>query len=214
MDYQAAVCTLHRLGVESSIKWAVKTKPVVCLVSLCTWGIMGPKADWNAMTKRSKAKKSNGGGLSLAGLFRPQVIGIVILVAGLVTLLSLIPGERGSMMGPWIALLEQGVGWGVWLMPVAFFGLGVWLIRLGLGRNSAADWEELAGALVLFVFGLAFVHLLAGGDEPGALAAAGGGGGYLGYTISRLLVSWFGTLATAIILVTLLVVGLVVMLPM
>ena len=166
------------------------------------------------MTKRKKSGRSNGGGLDLRGLFRPQVVGILMLIAGIVTLLSLIPGERGTVMGPWIALLQQGVGWGVWLMPVAFFALGVWLIRLGLGRNSAADWEALAGTLVLFVFGLAFVHLLAGGDEPGALAAKGEGGGYLGYTISRLLQSWFGTLATAIILITLLVIGLVVILPM
>ena len=166
------------------------------------------------MTKRSKARKPNGGGLDLSGVFRPQVIGILLLVVGLVTLLSVIPGERGSVMGPWIALLRQAVGWAVWLMPLVFLGLGVWLIRLGLGRDSAADWEELAGALVLFVFGLALLHLLAGGDEPGALAADGNGGGYLGYTISRLLVSGFGTLAAAIILATLLVVGLVIILPM
>jgi S-DNA-T family DNA segregation ATPase FtsK/SpoIIIE len=166
------------------------------------------------MTKRSKAKKPKGGGLDLGSIIRPQVIGILSLIVGLVTLLSLIPGERGSMMGPWIAVLQQAVGWGVWLMPVVFFGLGVWLVRLGLGRNSAADWEELVGALVLFVFGLAFLHLLAGNNEPQALAAEGGGGGYLGYTISRLLVSWFGTLAAGIILVTLLVVGLIVILPM
>src|SRR5512136_1444307 len=140
------------------------------------------------MTKRSKTKKPNGGGLDLGGVFRPQVVGILLLVVGLVTLLSLIPGERGSMMGPWIALLQQAVGWAVWLMPVVFFALGVWLIRLGLGRNSAADWEELVGAVILFVFGLALVHLLAGGDDPRALAAEGEGGGYLGYTISRLLV--------------------------
>jgi len=166
------------------------------------------------MTKRSKAKRPNGGGLDPSGVFRPQVIGILLLVVGLVTLLSVIPGERGSVMGPWIALLRQAVGWAVWLMPLVFLGLGVWLIRLGLGRNSAAEWEELVGALILFVFGLALLHLLVGGDEPGALAAEGNGGGYLGYAISRLLVSWFGTLAAAIILVTLLVVGLIIILPM
>jgi len=166
------------------------------------------------MTKRSKAKRPNGGGLDPSGVFRPQVIGILLLVVGLVTLLSVIPGERGSVMGPWIALLRQAVGWAVWLMPLVFLGLGVWLIRLGLGRNSAAEWEELVGALILFVFGLALLHLLVGGDEPGALAAEGNGGGYLGYAISRLLVSWFGTLAAAIILVTLLIVGLIVILPM
>jgi len=166
------------------------------------------------MAKKSRARKSNRGGLDLGNLFRPQIVGILVLVVGLVTLLSLIPGERGSMMGPWITLLRQGFGWGVWLMPVVFFGLGVWLIRLGLGRNSAADWEALVGTLVLFVFGLALLHLLAGGDKLRELAEKSGGGGYLGYSISQLLVSGFGTLATAIILAALLVVGLIVILPM
>ena len=166
------------------------------------------------MAKRSRAKKPSGGGFDLGSIFRPQIIGILFVVVGIVTLLSLIPGERGRMMGPWITLLQQAVGWGLWLMPLVFCGLGVWLIRLGLGRNSAADWEQLVGALILFVFGLALLHLLTGGDEPRALAAEGGGGGYLGYAISRFLISGFGALAAGIILVALLVVGLIVILPM
>ena len=165
------------------------------------------------MTKRSKAKKPSGW-LDLGSIFRPQVIGIGFLLAGIVTLLTLIPGQRGSMMGPWIKLLQQAVGLGAWLMPVVFIALGIWLIRLGLGRNSDSAWEDLVGAAILFVSGLAFLHLLAGGDEPRALAVEGGGGGYLGYAISHLLVSWFGDLAAGIILAALLLVGLIIILPM
>ena len=163
------------------------------------------------MTKRSKAKKPSGW-LDLGSIFRPQVIGIGFLLAGIVTLLTLIPGQRGSMMGPWIKLLQQAVGLGAWLMPVVFIALGIWLIRLGLGRNSDSAWEDLVGAAI-HSCQLAFLHR----DwrrRPRALAVEGGGGGYLGYAISHLLVSWFGELAAGIILAALLLVGLIIILPM
>jgi S-DNA-T family DNA segregation ATPase FtsK/SpoIIIE len=165
------------------------------------------------MTKSKSRSRKSSGGLDLSGLFRPEFIGILLVLVALITLLSLIPFERGKIMEPWVAFLRQAVGWGVWLMPVVFAGVGVGLIRLGLKRTSEIHVEEWVGALLLFVFGLALVHLVAGGDEPRALAAEGNGGGYLGYGVSRLLISWFGTLAATIIVVTAAAGGLFLLLP-
>ena len=161
---------------------------------------------------RSKSKKSGGNGRGLSGALRLEVIGILLVLAGILTLLSLVPVERGLMMEEWIGLLRRAVGWGVWLMPIGFGGTGLWLIYLGLGREPVMEREKLWGAGLLFVLGLALLHLIAGGDNPRAFADEGQGGGYLGYGLSRLLVSGFGTPAAAIILGTLSMVSLMMLL--
>jgi S-DNA-T family DNA segregation ATPase FtsK/SpoIIIE len=143
---------------------------------------------------------------------RPEIIGILLLLVALLTLLSLIPVERGTLMEAWIGLLQMAVGWGVWLLPIGFAGVGLWLIFLGLGREVNIETEKPVGALLLFLFGLALLHLLAGGDAPQAMADSGGGGGYVGYGISRLLVSGLGTPAAALVLVTLAIISLIMML--
>lgn len=159
------------------------------------------------MTKRS-GKKRTGSGLDLSGSLRPEMIGILLLLVGLLTLLSLIPMERGALMDGWISLLQAGVGWGVWLMPVGFGAVGLWLIFTGLGRELSIDPERPWGVLFLFVFGLALLHLLVGGAEPRLLAAEGGGGGYLGYFLGQLLASGLGRPAAILVLVVLSVVSL------
>ena len=144
----------------------------------------------------------------MSGILRPEVGGILLLLVALLTLLSLIPVERGVVMQRWIDLLRLGVGWGVWLMPVFFVGLGLWLIFRGLDRELGVERERPVGAVLLFVLLLALVHLVAGGDEPQTLAAQGDGGGYLGYAVSNLLVSALGTPATVLVLVTLSIISL------
>ena len=111
------------------------------------------------MAKRSKAKKS-GSGLDLDGFLRPEFLGILLLLLALLTLLSLVPVERGAAMEGWIVLLERGFGWGAWLMPVWFAAVGLWLVFVGLEREMYIRPEKAWGALFLFVFGLALLHLL------------------------------------------------------
>jgi S-DNA-T family DNA segregation ATPase FtsK/SpoIIIE len=159
------------------------------------------------MAKKSSRKKS-GGGLDLSGSLRPEIAGILLLLVALLTLLSLIPVERGVLMQQWIDLLRLGVGWGVWLMPICFVGLGLWLIFRGLGRELGVERERPVGAVFLFVLVLALAHLIASGDDSQALAAQGDGGGYLGYALSNLLVSALGTPATVLVLVTLFIISL------
>jgi S-DNA-T family DNA segregation ATPase FtsK/SpoIIIE len=165
------------------------------------------------MAKKGGGKKK-GSGIDLGNPLRPELIGSLFLLIALLTLLSLIPLERGSLMEGWIQLLEMGVGWGVWLMPIGFGAVGLWLIFVGLGRELSIEREKPWGALLLFVFGLALLHLIAGGENPQALADEGGGGGYLGYGLSRLLTSALGTPATVLVLVTLSIISLMMLLGM
>jgi len=143
---------------------------------------------------------------------RPEIAGILLLLLALLTLLSLIPVERGALMEGWIQLLRQGVGWGVWLMPIGFGGVGLWLVFVGLGREIPIEREKPWGALLLFLLGLALLHLVAGGDDPQALAARGGGGGYVGYGLSRLLILALGTVGAWLVLAALSIISLMMLL--
>jgi S-DNA-T family DNA segregation ATPase FtsK/SpoIIIE len=166
------------------------------------------------MAKRSSRSKKKGGGLDLGDSLRPEIFGILLLLVALLTLLSLIPVERGAVMDEWVGLLQSAVGWGVWLMPIGFGGVGLWLIFVGLGRELSIEPEKPWGALLLFLFGLALLHLMAGGDDPLYLAAQGEGGGYVGYGLSQLLVLGLGTPAAVLVLVTLSIVSLMMLLGM
>ncbi len=143
---------------------------------------------------------------------RPEIVGILLLLLALLTLLSLIPVERGALMEGWIRLLRQGVGWGVWLMPIGFGGVGLWLVFMGMGRELAIEREKPWGALLLFLLGLALMHLIAGGDDPQALAAAGQGGGYAGYGLSQLLIRALGTVGAWLVLAAFSIISLMMLL--
>ena len=159
------------------------------------------------MAKRSTGKKP-AKGFNLRASLRPEIIGILLLLLALLTLLSLIPVERGAIMQRWIDLLRLGVGWGAWLLPIGCAGVGLWLIFVGLGREPEIEPEKPWGALFLYILGLALLHLLASGGDPKVLAAEGGGGGYLGYAVSGVLVSGLGMIAAVLVLVTLSVISL------
>jgi DNA segregation ATPase FtsK/SpoIIIE, S-DNA-T family len=163
------------------------------------------------MTKRRTTKKKTGG-LDLGGTLKPEIWGILLLLIGLLTLLSLIPVERGALMENWIGLLEQAVGWGVWLMPIGFGAVGMWLIFAGLGRQVNVEREKPWGGALLFFLTLALLHMIAGGEDPLQTAARGEGGGYVGYGLSQLLVSGLGTPGAWLVLVTLSMVSLIMLL--
>ena len=162
--------------------------------------------------KRTSRKKSSR--KDLGESLRPEYLGILLLLLALLTLLSLVPVERGALMEGWIGLLELSVGWGVWLLPIGFAAVGLWLIFVGLGRELEIEPEKPWGALLLFLFGLTLLHLIAGGEDLRALAAEGDGGGYLGYALSNLLVSGLGTPATILVLVALSIISLIMVLGM
>jgi S-DNA-T family DNA segregation ATPase FtsK/SpoIIIE len=164
------------------------------------------------MAKRGSSRGKRPGGLDLSGSLRPEILGILLLLLALLTLLSLVPVERGAVMEGWITLLQRAVGWGVWLLPIGFGGLGLWLVFVGLGRELVIEREKPWGALLLFLLGLGLLHLIAGGDSPRALAAEGLGGGYVGYWLSELLVTALGTPATVLVLVTLSMISLMMLL--
>jgi S-DNA-T family DNA segregation ATPase FtsK/SpoIIIE len=99
-------------------------------------------------------------------------------------------------------------------MPIGFAAVGLWLVFVGLDRNPELEREKPLGALLLFLLGLALLHLIAAGEAPELLALEGGGGGYVGYALSQSLVSALGTAGAALVLVTLSIISLMMLLGM
>ncbi|HNS50974.1 MAG TPA: DNA translocase FtsK [Anaerolineae bacterium] len=164
-----------------------------------------------ASRSRRKPKKSTSG-FDLRTLLRPEAIGISLLVLALLTVLSLIPGQRGDILEWWVRLLKLVAGWGHWLMPLWFAVLGLWLVFVGFGRRPDVDPEQPVGGASLYILVLALLHMLAGRPDPAAVETAGRGGGYLGKAVSDALIWGFAEVGAAIILAALSIVSLLLLL--
>ena len=116
-----------------------------------------------------------------APLIAPQtarsILGIVLLVAGAVTLIALLlPGE--GILNRYVNdLLKPAFGQGAWLLGVLLVVAGVLVER---GTRVQRGWVALTlGGLLVFVAGEGLIHLLSGRGDDGregllALRQAGG----------------------------------------
>ncbi len=134
-------------------------------------------------------------------------VGILLALTGLLTLLSLVSGQSGSLTGWWISLLGRVVGWGVYLLPPALIGVGIWLILRNVDRLPAISAARLSGITLLFLNLLAWLHLIAGGGWE--LARQGVGGGYLGALGEMTLVAGLGRAGAVIALLAWLLIAIV-----
>ena len=137
------------------------------------------------------------------------MVGIALLALALLTLLSLASPSRGALTEGWLHLLRLAFGWGVYLTPLMFGAVGLWLLRTESGREPQVAWEKVVGAALLFALGLALTHSFSAAEDPGALAAEGGGGGYLGWLVNWALVSSLGDLGAFIVIAALASIALI-----
>jgi len=144
-----------------------------------------------------------------------ELTGFGVLVLAVITLLSLLSVTSGAISDRWATLLRQLFGWGAIPVTVGIGWLGVLLLIGGLRDESelphatgtSLRWDLVIGVELLFVAGLALLHLVAGGDEPLEMARAGSGGGLVGWGISTLLLEALGKLIASGFLVLLVMAG-------
>ncbi len=108
--------------------------------------------------------------------------GVGLLVAGLLTLASLI-WPAGSALHPWASFWQRALGWGLWLFPLwlLFFGAGILFRRSE--RLLLLNLERTIGLLVVYTGVLVGLHLpwsAAGQEAMWQAASQGRGGGYVG----------------------------------
>lgn len=155
--------------------------------------------------RRSKSKKKT----TPSPRFRGEIVGLLLVALAVVTLLSLLSVSQGSITQTWLNLLFKSIGYGTYITPLIFGAVGLWAMLASIGRKPQIEPEKPVGVVVLFLFGLALLHLLSSGIEPRELAASGGGGGYAGWLLSQAFVKGLGGVGAWIVVIAGLLTGLV-----
>jgi DNA segregation ATPase FtsK/SpoIIIE, S-DNA-T family len=143
-----------------------------------------------------------------------DLLGLLLIAAGALTLISLLTPEGGVLSDAWLRLLRGGFGWGTFIVPLAMIAGGLWLVLRTFGdRLPRLTLGQTLGAVLLYLTLLGLFHaLLRTLDWREALEAGlqGRGGGLIGALLwggSRQL---FGGAGTLVVLAALALGGLVV----
>ena len=135
-----------------------------------------------------------------------DLLGWSLFFLALLTLLSLLSVQRGTLTDWWVQVLTTAFGWVIYLMPMLMGASGLWLILRRLGdRIPTPDAEQLVGLSLGFFILLTTMHLIVHLLEPEVALDAwvnlGRGGGWIG---AQLLEPGAGWLGLAGIIITLL----------
>ena len=132
-----------------------------------------------------------------------DLLGILLISAGTISLLGLAGLTRGGLVDPWIGLLESWLGWGAIVIPLT--GLAAGIVVLGAQRRELTWSRILALELALF----ATLGLLSGLLVDGLpQAEIGEGGGIVGWSIARAVGSVFGRWGRMVVLLLMAAVGI------
>ncbi len=152
--------------------------------------------------KPARARSSNKKREPLISLTPDQkwdLVGGGLLLLAVLTLLSLVSPQQGTLTALWISALGQGFGWGMILVPLFTGALGLWLLLRRFGdRIPHLEPEQLLGIVLGCFVALTTLHFIAARifwPEAAlyALAAEGTGGGYIGAVLLDLGLKAVGT---------------------
>ena len=141
-----------------------------------------------------------------------DLIGILLLFVGLLTLLSLISASHNAATGSWLTFLGRAFGWGIYLFPVGLTFVGLWLVLRSFQHVPHVAIERLFGVVLLFLNILGWLHFFSFPEDAYALAASSSGGGYTGAFIFSMLYTSLGWAGAAITLFAWLIIALILVL--
>jgi S-DNA-T family DNA segregation ATPase FtsK/SpoIIIE len=138
-----------------------------------------------------------------------EILGLLLLALGTLTLLSLLNVTPGTVSGWWADFLRRLFGWGAYLIALALGAGGVILLAHNLQPGNIISWKMVIGLELVFLASLALAHLLSPNPDPLQLAHDGGGGGYVGWSISNVLSQFLDLVTTFLILLATAIAGLI-----
>ncbi|MDQ2853808.1 MAG: DNA translocase FtsK [Chloroflexota bacterium] len=141
--------------------------------------------------------------MTISSRLAREALALVLLVAAIVSAISLFAPNAGTIVGPWHASLQFLLGWGIAFAPIL---LAAFAFMLWLKTMPAERWMAATGAAVLAIGLLGMFHLAGGNGSDGL--STGVGGGAIGYAASALLSGAIGAAGAWVVLALLLVVGL------
>ncbi len=151
-----------------------------------------------------RSKKQNKPRFHIDLNLQQEIAAVVLFALGGLTIAGFFSLAQGDLVEAWLMLLRRIFGWGTIAVAPAMMAAAAILLLQRLDKSPDLHWEIIIGLAGLFVVGEAFLHLLAGPPSQGVqIAEAGEGGGYVGYLISRALITGLGELGTGLLLVAL-----------
>ena len=160
-------------------------------------------------TKRSTTKKKSRSTTLSASqklqMFLEQIprerkidfLGYFLVLLAILTIISFITSQRGSITEWWIQILRQGFGWGAFILPIGLLVVGVWVVLRHIETFPPLSLGRTLGLISLFLNSLTWMHLFT--DGGWGAAKAGIGGGYLGGVFEQFFVVTVGKPAAIVI---------------
>ncbi len=127
-----------------------------------------------------------------------SVFGVMLIIAGTITLLTVVGLNTGGLMAGLVTLLQKAVGVGVFLLSVIAIGIGLALLIRPAFQMTRRLWVQVILAEIAFFAFLALIHTMAFGADPYQLVQSGGGGGAVGWVLSEALWQILGVSGTGI----------------
>ncbi len=162
----------------------------------------------------SSTRKAPRPGFSLNPAQQEQLSAVVLLIIAALTFLGAVNPTNGSLLDGWTRVLAILFGWGRYLAPFFFAGLGAWLMLDSLDMRPDIGWERPFALIILFFVLESFLQIL-GVDffqiakTSLATAQAGQGGGLIGHALYDALVGGLGLAGALLVLVVALAIGLI-----
>jgi DNA segregation ATPase FtsK/SpoIIIE, S-DNA-T family len=138
---------------------------------------------------------------------RIDIFGIILLLIGTLTLISLFTQASGTITGWWVKSLSIGIGWGIYILPLALIIMGTWMLFRNIETLPHLTVERTVGILLLFINLTAWLHLIIDGGFTEA--QTGIGGGYVGAAIKLGFVRTLGKPGAVVALIAWLLICLI-----
>ena len=154
---------------------------------------------------RKRARKRKSRRISLTSSQKALIIGIIVIFATAILVLSLLAPTQGQLTS-WLSdLMWKLFGWGAYFVSIITAGIGIYLLLLGMDQPPQLPVYRLLGVGFLFLVFLAFssmaqLMLDESLTDYWEVAEAGTGGGYLGSMIASILTALVGDLGAIFIL--------------
>ncbi len=140
-----------------------------------------------------------------------DIAGMIMALVGGLTVLILVSATRSPLTGTLIAWLSTAFGWGVYLLPLAFISIGLWLVLRDFERIPWPSPERVLGAVLLFFIALVWLQFMTRPltrEASFATAEARQGGGYVGAVLLEVLLATLGWWGAGIVLLAGTMIGL------
>lgn len=91
---------------------------------------------------------------------RIDILGIILIVIGVLTLMSLFASNSGKLTDIWKNFLLKIMGWGAFILPISFVLFGMWLLLRNLQKFPQISGERILGFILGYINLLTWFHLI------------------------------------------------------